>query len=646
MNAGPTSPDVPPTRPPDRPPHPRTSAHPKTVNPLLGPGLQRLRRALADETVDPWTLWYFASEGLAAWIRALERALGDHLDDRQRARALIVEACKDLYLRRISALPEPLAQTFHAALPTQTRLTEIRAFFEALYPGPLARSIRWSLSGLSQDPPDLSLQLQAWRRMLEMDPRTRWLEVSHHLGELAIVLTERLPQHQVPRAVGWLGDVCYQFGREVGELATSTFDMPRTLDSAIEVLRMGELLFRVNPEHLSGLEPDTGIGFIEGNACLWYERPGWGPMHCGVLGRFQAGLAEVFDFRYSLTKTIPKNGGNTCRISLTPLKEPLKEPTETPGQVARPTAAPNVSPQHTPPPWQPPTTLLGNDARASMMTSFAQGRNPAHGFFGPDTLVWNCTRETAMLLGGGRAALMQLAHPAVAHAIRDHSAVHHDRIGRFARTMLSAYGVLFGSVDDALGITDRVHRIHGTIAGRLDDVPGLDAGHYHALDGEATFWVGATLIDTSMLIYEQVVHPFTREQRDQLVREAGAFWGLFGVPLKACPTSWAELHGYVERRSESLAPLIGPSARREAHLLFEAHPPFLQPLFDQLKGVTAYLLPTPLRQAFDMELEVRERLTARSWMLVAEQLVPRMPPLLRFVPHYHRALYRIRRKVH
>ncbi len=34
-----------------------------------------------------------------------------------------------------------------------------------------------------------------------------------------------------------------------------------------------------------------------------------------------------------------------------------------------------------------------------------------YGFYGPGSVAWKVGRETAVLLGGSRAVLMQLAHP-------------------------------------------------------------------------------------------------------------------------------------------------------------------------------------------------------------------------------------------
>ena len=45
----------------------------------------------------------------------------------------------------------------------------------------------------------------------------------------------------------------------------------------------------------------------------------------------------------------------------------------------------------------------------------------AYGFYGPGSVAWKVGREIAVLLGGSRAVLMQLAHPLVAMGVSAHS---------------------------------------------------------------------------------------------------------------------------------------------------------------------------------------------------------------------------------
>ena len=159
----------------------------------------------------------------------------------------------------------------------------------------------------------------------------RWREVATHLGELLIVLTEDLPAH-LPHARKVLADLCFEMGKRAGENSKRHLGLtgkPNAAADTFEALRMGELGLHVNPEHPIVTDPGKRTGYLEGTACLWWQRPGWNGAHCGIFGQFQAGVARVFGLRYFLEKTIPKHGGTTCRVDVKPVT--LRRTKDAPG---------------------------------------------------------------------------------------------------------------------------------------------------------------------------------------------------------------------------------------------------------------------------------------------------------------------------
>ena len=53
----------------------------------------------------------------------------------------------------------------------------------------------------------------------------------------------------------------------------------------------------------------------------------------------------------------------------------------------------------------------------------AHVRRPIEGIFGAESVSWRINCESALFLGAGRAALLQLAHPWVAAALDRHSSL-------------------------------------------------------------------------------------------------------------------------------------------------------------------------------------------------------------------------------
>ena len=188
-----------------------------------------------------------------------------------------------------------------------------------------------AFGGLGGAPRGAQDRVRARVLLSSLDVHARWEEVATHLGELLIVLTEELPA-PMPHARKILGDICFDAGARYAERVKTAFtiedapsDPPK---GAMEILRMSEYVFHVNPTHWGG--SDGTSGWLEDTACPWYTRPGWNGAHCGIFGQFspvgdrearQSGIASVFGLRYHLSKTIPKHGGQTCRIDVKPIEK-------------------------------------------------------------------------------------------------------------------------------------------------------------------------------------------------------------------------------------------------------------------------------------------------------------------------------------
>src|SRR5262249_8974636 len=63
--------------------------------------------------------------------------------------------------------------------------------------------------------------------------------------------------------------------------------------------------------------------------------------------------------------------------------------------------------------------------------------------FGPGSLTWRVNGEAVLLLGGGRALLLQVAHPKVAAGVGRFSNYREDPWGRLARTLDVTLAIVF-----------------------------------------------------------------------------------------------------------------------------------------------------------------------------------------------------------
>lgn len=219
------------------------------------------------------------------------------------------------------------------------------------------------------------------------------------------------------------------------------------------------------------------------------------------------------------------------------------------------------------------------------------------------SLSWRVAAEPVALLGGGRALLLQVAHPKVAAGVEQHSSYASDPWGRLFRTVDVMTKLSFGSpqvsAEQAL-LLDRMHRrVVGTTS---------SGDAYDARDPELLLWVWATLADTALLCYERVFTPLTATEREQYLEEWKLVAHACGVPEGACPATWDDFEAYVARViSDELQ--ITPEARRVAHAtMVPPLPwPFAPLVTPHHQLVTVGLLPAPLRTELGVAWDRRDQ---------------------------------------
>jgi uncharacterized protein (DUF2236 family) len=99
--------------------------------------------------------------------------------------------------------------------------------------------------------------------------------------------------------------------------------------------------------------------------------------------------------------------------------------------------------------------------------------DPAASLFPPDSITRRVNREAVLLLGGGRALLLQVAHPLVAAGVAEHSRFEQEPLQRLVRTLQLTLAIVFGSAAEALAAVRGIERVHARVRGRLESACGL-----------------------------------------------------------------------------------------------------------------------------------------------------------------------------
>ncbi len=259
----------------------------------------------------------------------------------------------------------------------------------------------------------------------------------------------------------------------------------------------------------------------------------------------------------------------------------------------------------------------------------------------PNSITWHVNGEIVMVIGWGRAILLQLAHPLVAAAVADHSyfkSSHGSRLERFRRTLEAMLDLTFGTREQATRTARRIDAIHGRVTGQLRESVGLFPANtvYYARDPNLLRWVHATLVDTALITYKLFIGPLTPAQEDQYCQEATTLGPLLGIPDGFLPTSREELRTYLRDTIASGQIAVGETARALARsLLAPPRAPLGRPLAALLSLPIVGLLPEPIRSDYGLPWDARRDSMLVVAASVSRLLLPRLPTALRRWPVSH-----------
>lgn len=267
------------------------------------------------------------------------------------------------------------------------------------------------------------------------------------------------------------------------------------------------------------------------------------------------------------------------------------------------------------------------------------------GLFGPRSVSWKVNREQVMLLGGGCALLLQIAHPLVAAGVAGHSSFKADPMRRLRRTLDATLAIIFGTTEEAERAAAGVRAVHARVRGELPEAVGPFAAgtRYDAQDPELLLWVHATLVDASIRSYRLFVDEFRPGEVDRYYEETKVAARILGVPDDLIPPTLEDFDRYVARVLAGPSITIGETARDLAqHVLYPSlrFPP--KAAFRWAAILTVGLLPEEARATYGFRWDAaRERRFRRRSSLV-RQTIRLLPPSARLFPQARSAERRLR----
>lgn len=289
--------------------------------------------------------------------------------------------------------------------------------------------------------------------------------------------------------------------------------------------------------------------------------------------------------------------------------------------------------------------VSANDAEA-LLASIAQGdSHPKEGIFGPTSISWKINRESALFLGAGRAALLQLAHPWVTIALSQHSTVLSDPIARFHNTFRVVFSMIFGTRDQALTASRNLHALHSRIRGEMpEEIARYRQGsHYEANEVGALRWVYATLVESALIAYESVLPSLTEAEKEAYYAETKITGALFGIPTEFLPQDWGAFLAYNREMWASDALGVSDRARSMAKAILSGAGSWIHPP-RWYRALTAAWLPPRFREEFGLDFHAADQRAAGRALRWLPRFYRLLPHPVRLVGPYHEAASRLQNR--
>jgi uncharacterized protein (DUF2236 family) len=239
--------------------------------------------------------------------------------------------------------------------------------------------------------------------------------------------------------------------------------------------------------------------------------------------------------------------------------------------------------------------------------------------FADDAVIRRVAAEGVIVAVGGRAILLQIAHPKVAAGVAEHSDFQQAPLSRLRGTLWYMLGTVYGDRREMHDVADVVKGVHRRIVG-----PG-----YSANDPDLQVWVGATLYESTVILYERVMGSLSAAQRGELLREYGVLATALGCPAEKWPADLETFSAYWDGMIATLQ--VSDQARDIARdVLYPAKIPIaLRPLIPVHRLVSVGLLPARIRDGFGLSWPPARRRALDVGLAMLRRTYPHVPAAVR-----------------
>lgn len=216
-----------------------------------------------------------------------------------------------------------------------------------------------------------------------------------------------------------------------------------------------------------------------------------------------------------------------------------------------------------------------------------------------------------MAFAGGRAILMELAHPSIAQAVADFDHFRQDPARRARLTAKAFRDVVHGSEAEAAAVGRRLKAVHARVR----------AAGYAASDPELLLWVHATFVDSLLCVGEHLHGALSANDLADYYRHAVIVGEVFGCPAASQPATIEEFTSYVADTINTLE--VTDVGRELARAVFWPAVPANRAAIINLYRVASFgTLPPRLRDQFEYAWDRPQK----RWFSAGNVLAPVVAP--------------------
>lgn len=186
--------------------------------------------------------------------------------------------------------------------------------------------------------------------------------------------------------------------------------------------------------------------------------------------------------------------------------------------------------------------------------------------------AFKLVRESILMLGGGRAAFLQTAHPYVGSGVAQHSDIKNSVHKRFIMTFRHVFAITFGGWEQAQKSALTVRRLHDKVVGEIkEDLGFFKKGHRYSADNmHALYWVHQTLVEGAVFVYEMIIGRLTEEEKQAHCKAAFLGAAAFGIPPSEFPQTYKEFKIDAAKFMKSPILTVGSDSRDIERFLLSA----------------------------------------------------------------------------